>query len=109
MFNRLQYLNGECSHDVYYSQFVNSATIAIVKNTLGEKIKQSKDEHFNDIPLILWDKINLAGILYSFDKGAFKQCNNVTYRESDRHLFIWSKSDNVCILKAAARIIKNNS
>ncbi len=57
-FTRRQYINKECTHNEYYSQFVNEGT----KKTLLQyislaRLKQSKDEHFNDIPLKEWDNL----------------------------------------------------
>jgi hypothetical protein len=105
MFNRKQYMNHECTHDEYYSQFVNNAILSRVKSRVGEaRIKGSTDPHFNDIPLAEWDSILIQTLI---DKKLFKSLENVTYRESDRHLFIWSKCSNTCIAKQAARMIRD--
>lgn len=45
----------------YYSQFVDDRVLSIVASRVGtDRIKASKDEHFNDIPLRLWDSLPLT-------------------------------------------------
>jgi len=52
---RKQYLNKECSHDDYYSQFVNDGIIRTVLMSIGaDRIENSSCEHFNNIPLKEW-------------------------------------------------------
>lgn len=58
MYSRKQYLNGECSHREYYGQFVNNGIKEDVVSHFGiERIKNSQDEYFNDIPLGQWDSL----------------------------------------------------
>lgn len=58
MITRKQYIANENTHDEYYSQFVNSNVIDAVNLCIGkDKIIDSKDEHFNDIPLKHWDNM----------------------------------------------------
>lgn len=58
MFTRSDYLTGVCTHRQYYSQFVNNDCLRRVEFIIGvDKIKESKDPYFNDIPLSEWDKI----------------------------------------------------
>lgn len=58
MYTRKQYLNSECNHAEYYNQFVSPAYIHRVLTRIGyNKLVNSKDKHFNDIPLKLWDNI----------------------------------------------------
>lgn len=97
-----------CSHDEYYKQFVNQAIINYVGRIIGiEIIKNSTDEHFNDIPLVRWDALNV-GIQQLLDKDFYKKCHNITYAEEYKNSFLWSLSQAVCIAKAAARVIKSN-
>lgn len=43
-------------HRAYYAQLVDDRTIARVLSVVGaEKLLASTDEHFNDIPMRLWD------------------------------------------------------
>ena len=84
-YTREQYLNNECSHHDYYKQFVTKGIIDYVKRAIGkDKILNSKDEHFNDIPLRLWDNLYIP-IPNSLDK---------------------SLATKVCLAKCAAVIIK---
>ena len=93
-------------HEEYYGQFVNAAALSIVARFIGtDRIKNSTDPHFNDIPLKEWDNIDCS-IRTSIDTKLFKACNNTTYAEKDRHLILWCNSDAISIAKAAARIIK---
>ena len=105
IYDRKDYMNGKCSHDVYYRQFVNDSIIDFVRERIGENaIKSSTDPHLNDIKL-KWDALN-QGIINRIDRDLFKKCNNVTYKKESRNCFLWSLSDAVCIAKQAARIIK---
>lgn len=71
-------------HRAYYGQFVNSHVIRTVVVAIGgDRLKQSKDPHLNDIPLREWD-------LFGFRPP----------REYDS---CPSLSDSVCIAKEAAR------
>jgi len=55
-FTRQEYLAQNCTHREYYAQFVNSAITDRVINAFGaERICNSEDPHFNDIPLARWD------------------------------------------------------
>lgn len=57
-FTRSDYMNNKCSHREYYGQFVTPYVLQLVANSIGlDKIKASKDPHFNDIPLQEWDRI----------------------------------------------------
>jgi hypothetical protein len=105
MFTRKQYLDGECSHDTYYAQFVTDRVINHVLTYIGaDTIRTSHDPHMNDILLHRWDR--LIGIKDCIDTKLFKACNNVTYAEDCRDKFLWSLSDQVCIAKAAAKVWK---
>lgn len=104
---RKQYLNRYCSFQKYNMQFVTDQTIQVVKNRIGEnKICNSIDTHFNDIPLKLWDRLDYA-IKRTIDMKKWKLANCPKYIGTSK--FIWSLSDTVCISKAAARIIKENN
>lgn len=83
-FTREQYLNKECTHSTYYGQFVTNYIKEVVASRVGVKtICASKDEHFNDIPLGIWDNLPI------YTSG--------------------SLSDKVCIAKEAARQIKEEN
>lgn len=89
MFTRAQYMNRQCSHRQYYSQFVGENTKRVVKVAFGERLKQSTDEHFNDIRLDEWDRLPQA-----YDVKLVKTYN-----------YNLALSDHVCIMKEAARQI----
>lgn len=92
MKTRSQYITGEISHDEYYSQFVTPGVIERVKSRIGEKkIKQSSDPHFNDIPLNSWDVIGVPADVVT-KCGLAGDSNTLSFQ--------------VCVNKAAARIIK---
>jgi len=105
-FDRNDYMQGKCSHQEYYSQFTTKAMQTHICNRIGKsRIEESTDKYFNDIYLKLWD--NLDAKLF-INKELYKLCNNVTYAEAARSNFMWSPSCNVCVLKAAASIIREN-
>lgn len=101
MFTRKDYLDEKCSHHEFYSQFVNESILKKVRNLFERSIENSKDEHFNDIPLERWDRCSLLELI---DTKIWKLANG--RKEEDKH-FSWSISDNICIAKAAARIIRD--
>ena len=89
MFDRKQYMNKECDHHTYYSQFVNPSIKSIIESAIGIKrlINSTDQEYFNDIPLAKWDSLHCYIRMY------------------DQKLKNKSLSDCVCIAKAAARIL----
>lgn len=90
MFTRTQYLDRECSLTAYYSQFVTDATKRVVKSYIGlRKLKNSTDEHFNDIPLQTWDSLPIA-----YNRQAMESCGDYL-----------TLAGHVCIMKEAARQI----
>ena len=101
---REQYLNGECSHDQYYSQFVTEKIKQIVANSIGiPVILACKDPHFNTIPLKRWDSLEpIIKIFVNTDK--IRKAENW----SDPTTYPWSLATSVCIAKQAAKHIKKN-
>ena len=92
MKTRKEFLKGDCSFEDYYSQFVNSKVKLEVKKRIGiKRIMNSKDEDFNDIPLPLWDEIDLP-----------LGTNNLLRQAGDYYTI----AGQTCILKEAARQIK---
>lgn len=64
MFSRKDYINGNCSHGEYYSQFVTEEIKMLVTSQFGKKrIKEAlkEGEHLTKIPLQEWDY--LAGFI----------------------------------------------
>jgi hypothetical protein len=73
----------------YYSQFVTPGTISRVVNAIGaDVIRASKDPHFNDIPLALWDRL-VPGLPGS---GGFSKAGDY-----------YTAAGGVCLAKEAAR------
>lgn len=94
MKTRKDYLEKRATHSEYYGQFVTPGVLATVKQYIGEKeIKQSKDKHFNDIPLAKWDAFS--------QHSSFKLLGG-KMREAGDYLTL---SGIVCVAKEAARQI----
>ena len=90
-FSRSDYLDNKCSHDDYYGQFVNEFRKATVARIIGtDNIKNSKDPHFNDIPLHKWDSLPA----------------NCTDSEMKEVGDFYTLSGKVCIAKACAKQIR---
>jgi len=100
-YSRKDYMNKKVSHNEYYAQFITPSLVMLVKSHVGEeRIMKSKDEHFNDIHIWVWDKAAemMNRSLYSelAESNASTTANNIPSI---------SLSDKVCLLKAAARQI----
>ena len=93
-------MNKECTHRQFYGQFVHEGTKCLVLSFFGfERLAKSTDEHLNDIPLHMWDRIQVVrGVNPKLWKDA---------HQTD--VFSWSMSDNVCVAKEAARQIIKGS
>jgi len=90
-FTRADYMANKCSHQEYYIQFSNPSRVNIVINSIGcDEILNSKDESFNDIPLVLWDRLPEL----------------VNARELNELGEINSFSTKVCVAKSIARTIR---
>lgn len=100
---RQMYMGGECAHHEYYSQFVNPAVLNLVESRIGlTRIKGSIDSSFNDIPIDSWRRLNCMELI---DSDLFKEAEGQKYPKGQMG---WSDCSNVCILKAAALILKNS-
>ena len=98
MKTRTQYMNKEISHNEYYGQFATSGVIDLVRAAIGEdKIKNSTDESFNDIPLRQWDNLN----------NSIRMICGRSIADANGTGGI-SLSDTVCVAKAAARKIRGH-
>ena len=95
MYTRKQYMNKECSFNEYYEQFGEHITHEVGSLIGVNRIKNSTDASFNDIPLKEWD--NLAPIVRMTVGRMLANANGTGGI---------SLSDCVCSAKAAARIIK---
>lgn len=93
-FTRQQYLSGDCTHEQYYSQFVNSTILSRVEAYIGkDKIVEAMqtEKGLNSIPLAKWDMA--AQNLFDVSKKL---------KEAGDYLTL---AGGVCIAKAAARQI----
>lgn len=82
-------------HRKYYAQYVTDYVRGLVASRIGlEAIKNSKNEHFNDIPLPKWDALvpHLGASKALISNGDWL-----------------SLSTGVCIAKEAARQIKEGN
>ncbi len=92
MITRKDYLEGRATHSEYYGQFVSERHFAVL-NLEHEKIKNSTDKHFNDIPLKFWQELALRASTYTTTKMI----------EAGDYLTL---AGAVCIIKEAARQLK---
>jgi hypothetical protein len=91
MFTYEDYRNNVCTYNEFYCQFVTENIIKWVKATLGVRVLNSTDPHFNDIELRYWDSLSPC----------------ILIKKSDKDLGLWDcLASRVCILKQAARILK---
>ena len=101
-FTRRDYMANKVDYKDYMSQFVTAHEIGRVKHLFGDRINNSTDEHFNDIPLRQWD--SAAGFALSEESTyAMGRSNATTTQGGIRTI---SLGDKVAILKAAARQIR---
>lgn len=83
---------------MYYSQFVTPYVKELVRARIGEdRIRASKDVHFNDIPIKLWDK--LVPLVRHGIASKNEKLNGMR---------AVSVCECVCTLKTAAHIIRNS-
>jgi len=86
-------------HRQYYAQFVVPWTIEIVERWIGTaRILRSTDPHFNDIPLGEWDRLD--PIIRPMGARMNLKLNGAS---------VWSVSDTVCVVKEAARQLKERN
>ncbi|MDB5716130.1 MAG: hypothetical protein JWO15_3527 [Sphingomonadales bacterium] len=84
-------------HNKYYGQYVTDLIKQLVSSHIGvDRIRDSIDPAFNDIPLKRWDA--LVPLLP----------RSAVYQLSENGDFL-SLGTGVCILKAAARTIKDST
>ena len=93
MINRADFMADKVTFDQYYNQFVDQKVITLVVDMIGaDKILNSTDKHFNDIPLADWDAVGAC-------------LPNIKWPKDD-----WSsRSGLVCIGKQAATRYKRSA
>lgn len=83
---------------MYYSQFVTPYVTEVVRTCIGEDIiRASKDVHFNDIPIKLWDKL-VPRVRHGI----------ASKNEKLNGMRAVSVCECVCTMKTAAHIIRNS-
>ena len=83
-------MNHECSHREYHAQFVSESVKNRVVCHIGmDKLLASTDEHLNDIPLNLWDKLDPVGSKATWDAAgdyATMAGHTCIYKEAARQV-----------------------
>lgn len=89
MYTRAQYINGDCSHDEYYNQFVNAENSAYVIGALGREklLKKCHTKCLNEVALYEID--HLFALRSMTDASLLKSVGDN-----------WCASTQVCIAKA---------
>ena len=96
MLTRQDYIDGKCTFDDYYGQFVTDTIRFIVEGTIGvERIMRSTDPHLNDISLYSWDR--LEPLIKPLIKEQMKKAGD--------HVAL---SSVVCVAKTAAKLIRKD-
>ena len=91
MKTRQDYIDGKVSHAEYYEQFVTEETKKnLLRHISQQELLASTNEHLNDISLGRWDAIPAT----TGTTAAMKDCGDYL-----------TQAGNVCIYKAAARMI----
>ena len=93
MINRADFMADKVTFEEYNNQFVDQKVITLVVDMIGaDTILESRDEHFNDIPLAKWDAVGAC-------------LPNIKWPKDD-----WpSRSGLVCIGKQAAARYKRST
>jgi hypothetical protein len=108
MFTRHEYMCDKVSHRVYYSQFITEEMVEQVKNNIGiERIKNSTDQHLNDIPLKEWNV--LSGHYFIGERMVGKpQVSHEFIELCNKANEGISSSTLTCVYKEIAKQIKEN-
>ena len=102
MFTRKQYLDKQCTHREFWAQFVTEGMRQMVlRNITLERLQRSQNEYFNDVTRLQdWDLMKDV----TFRMLDMKKWRELQYPEYTGLTSVgWSYSDNICILKEAAR------
>jgi hypothetical protein len=96
-YTREEYMQNKVSHEEFYGQFITEGLKNCVARHIGmDAINASKDKHFNDIRLELWDTCPVPLDVLSEIKKANGRNG-------------YSLSDRVCVAKECARQLKEAS
>jgi hypothetical protein len=87
-------------HHSYFEQFLLKTAEDYVVRVIGRsRILTSKDPHMNDIPLDNWDCLQIQ---HYINKDMWREA----HEHQEKGTYPWSKSDNVCLAKTAAKNFK---
>ena len=106
-YDRRAYMDHEntaADHQTYHRQFATPRVIQTVADVIGrDLIVASTDPYFNDIPLGRWDSLAKGTAHWTREWHAVSNSNASTEKTGTP----WhSLSDRVCVLKAAAAMIR---
>lgn len=88
---RKDYLDGKVTHREYYASICKAAGIAFGDaSKIVERCRNSKDPHYNDIPLWEWDSMTVGG-------------RRALSRALEAHGDFYSDAGGVCAYKEAVR------
>lgn len=94
-YTREQMMKKEVPYETYQRQFVTDGLIRYVERVIGhDRIIDSKDAYFNDIPLKEWDRLS-----------SFQYINTKLWKEAEGAR-AYSLANNVCLAKTAAGMIR---
>ena len=94
IYTRKDYMSDKCTHAEYYGQLVTQGMKEHVARAIPQALAKSTDPHFNDISLSTWDRLGMAYGL----RSEFEELGDIR-----------SKAGMVCVLKEAARQVKEES
>jgi hypothetical protein len=107
MYTRKQYMLQQCTHEQYYGQFVTPGLLRLVANCIGLRmIESSEDKWFNGIKQYKWDALTTITPHYIPMKLWKTLACDLPENAPN---YYWCLSDNMCILKEAARQIRESS
>lgn len=92
---RREYLNGVLSHEEFYLDLADAVSFDDLASLVPADACKSRDPHFNDIPLKLWD--------YRFAAVRLLLSRSINQGRVKKRINGLSASESVCILKAVAR------
>lgn len=111
MITRKEYMaDSNRLHHAYYLQFATEATKRLVLTHITKaRIMASTDEHMNDIPLAMWDRIN-ERVRLSCNTKLLRAAEITTDANEGAdyppNQYPWSTNTGTCIAKAVAKEIK---
>ena len=67
MLTRKDYMSGKCSFHEYYLAIAKTAGISRAPKHIMERVRKSTDEHYNDIPLGVWNSLSFSNYRKAFE------------------------------------------